>query len=87
MTLSGTPITAAYVQQTAQLETLSDGRYLIRLGRRPEEPIYAFRDLGVSGAGRIKPFVLDLRKVTPKMWFGDSPNFDDPAGSANDYFR
>jgi hypothetical protein len=87
MTLSGTPITAAYVQQTAQLETLSDGRYLIRLGRRPEEPIYAFRDIGAPGAGRIKPFVLDLRKVTPKMWFGDGPNYNDPAGAANDYFR
>jgi hypothetical protein len=42
-TQSGTPITAEYVRNNAQLESLSDGRYLVRLGRDPERPVYAFR--------------------------------------------
>ena len=65
MTQNGTPITAQYVRDSAQLESLSDGRYLVRLGRDPERPIYAFRDTGVSGPNRLRPFVLDLRAVKP----------------------
>jgi muramidase (phage lysozyme) len=65
MTQSGTPITADYVRNNAQLESLSDGRYLVRLGRDPERPIYAFRDVGANVPNRLRPFILDLRNVTP----------------------
>lgn len=63
-TQSGTPITADYVRNNAQLESLSDGRYLVRLGRDAERPVYAFRDLGVMGQP-MRPFVLDLRQIAP----------------------
>lgn len=63
-TQSGTPITAEYVRNNAQLESLADGRYLVRLGRDPERPIYAFRSLGVMGQP-MRPFVLDLRNIAP----------------------
>jgi hypothetical protein len=63
-TQSGTPITADYVRNNAQLESLSDGRYLVRLGRDAERPVYAFRGLGVMGQP-VKPFVLDLRQIAP----------------------
>jgi hypothetical protein len=65
-TLSGTPVTAEYVRNNAQLESLSDGRYLVRLGRDPERPVYAFRNLGVQGQP-MKPFVLDMRGIAPNM--------------------
>ena len=65
-TQSGTPVTSDYVRNNAQLESIADGRYLVRLGRDSERPIYAFRDLGVSGPGRLKPFILDLRPIVPK---------------------
>lgn len=63
-TQSGTPVTADYLRNNAQLESLSDGRYLVRLGRDFERPVYAFRNLGVQGQP-MKPFVLDLRNITP----------------------
>ncbi len=63
-TQSGTPITAEYVRDNAQLESLSDGRYLVRLGRDAERPVYAFRDLGVMGQP-MRPFVLDMRQIAP----------------------
>lgn len=63
-TQSGTPVTAEYVRNNAQLESISDGRYLVRLGRDPERPVYAFRSLGVQGQP-MRPFILDLRNVTP----------------------
>lgn len=69
-TLSGTPVTAEYVRNNAQLESLSDGRYLVRLGRDPERPIYAFRNLGVMGQP-MKPFALDLRPITPNTSLPD----------------
>jgi hypothetical protein len=46
------------------LESLSDGRYLVRLGRDAERPVYAFRDLGVMGQP-TRPFVLDMRQIAP----------------------
>jgi len=70
-TQSGTPITAEYLRNNAQLESLSDGRYLVRLGRDPERPVYAFRDNGVSGPGRMKPFVLDMRPIAPNTSMPD----------------
>lgn len=69
-TQSGTPVTAEYVRNNAQLESLSDGRYLVRLGRDPERPVYAFRSLGVQGQP-MRPFVLDLRTVTPSTVMAD----------------
>lgn len=65
MTQNGTPITAAYLQGDAQLESLSDGRYLVRLGKDPERPVYAFRDVGANVPNRLRPFVLDLRNIAP----------------------
>jgi len=64
-TQNGTQITADYVRNNAQLESLSDGRYLVRLGRDPERPIYAFRDVGANVPNRLRPFILDLRPIAP----------------------
>lgn len=52
-TLSGTPVTAAYLRSRATLESVGDGQYQVRLGNDLGKPIYAHR----SGA----PYVLDLR--------------------------
>lgn len=81
MTQNGTPITADYVRGSAQLESLSDGRYLVRLGRDPERPIYAFRDLGAGVAGRMRPFILDLRAVSPSTSAAAMPIGPDPIKS------
>lgn len=64
-TQSGAPITPGYIRDNAQLESIADGRYLIRLGRDAEKPIYAFRDVGAAVQGRMRPFVLDLRGISP----------------------
>lgn len=64
-TQNGQKVDANYLRNNAQLESLSDGRYLVRLGRDFNRPIYAFRDEGYSGSSRQKVFVLDLRNVTP----------------------
>jgi hypothetical protein len=74
-TQNGTPITAEYVRNNAQLESLSDGRYLVRLGRDPERPIYAFRDVGANVPNRLRPFVLDLRSIAPATAFAPSSMF------------
>jgi muramidase (phage lysozyme) len=76
-TSNGTPITAEYVRNNAQLESYGDGRYLVRLGRDPERPIYAFQDIGANVPNRLRPFVLDLRNVKP------SPLAPDPFSGAN----
>jgi len=86
MTQSGTPITADYVRNNAQLESLSDGRYLVRLGRDPERPIYAFRDVGANVANRLRPFILDLRGIAPSTTLA-AENPSDPSGMANAYLR
>lgn len=68
-TKGGQPITAEYLRNNAQLESRSDGTYLVRLGQDFERPIYAFRDngnLGAPGGGpRMSPFVLDMRNIKP----------------------
>jgi hypothetical protein len=56
-TLSGTPVTPDYVKRQAQLESVGDGKYFVRLGRDPTTPTYAYR-------GNQK-FVLDLRGWNP----------------------
>lgn len=76
-TTNGTPITAEYVRNNAQLESYGDGRYLVRLGRDPERPIYAFQDIGANVPNRLRPFVLDLRSVKP------NPLTPDPFSGAN----
>jgi hypothetical protein len=45
-------------------------RRLVRLGRDPERPIYAFRNPGVMGQP-MRPFVLDLRAIAPSTVMAD----------------
>lgn len=59
-TLSGEPITAKYLQGSAQLESIADGRYLVRLGSDATKPLYAVTGIG-NPFGAPAPFVLDLR--------------------------
>jgi hypothetical protein len=56
-TLSGEPITAEYLRNSARLESTRGG-YFLTLGNRPLQPIYAY-----TGANTESPrkFVLDLR--------------------------
>lgn len=79
-TQSGQPVTSEYLRSNAQFESLSDGRYLVRLGQDFERPIYAYRDngtMGVPGGGpRMRPFVIDMRRMTPAA----GPRNRDPMG-------
>ncbi|MCC7115063.1 MAG: hypothetical protein IT520_11830, partial [Burkholderiales bacterium] len=61
-TLSGTPITAAYLRTNARLESVADGRYLVQVGNDPARPQYA-----VYGAetGFPAAFIIDLRDRAP----------------------
>lgn len=56
-TLNGTPVTAQYLRGNAQLESVGDGRYFVKLGRDPMAPIYAYQG--------DRKFVLDLRGRAP----------------------
>jgi hypothetical protein len=64
-TLNGQKVGADYLRSSAQLESIGDGRYLLRLGGDPLRPIYAY-----TGAESDVPqkFVLDLRckSATPE---------------------
>jgi hypothetical protein len=57
-TLGGQPVTADYLRNSATLESVGDGRYLVKLGKDPLRPVYAYQ-----GANTESPqkFVLDLR--------------------------
>lgn len=57
-TLNGQPVTADYLRGSAQLESFGDGRYLVRLGKNPMRPIYAFQNANTEAP---RAFVLDLR--------------------------
>lgn len=57
-TLSGQPVTAGYLKNSARLESIGDGRYFVLLGNDPMKPVYAYR--GADGEVPSK-FVLDLR--------------------------
>lgn len=57
-TLNGAPVTADYLRGNAQLESIGDGKYLLRLGRDAAKPIYAYQ--GATGELPQK-FVLNLR--------------------------
>jgi len=64
-TLGGQPVTAAYLRSSAQLESVGDGRYFVKLGRDPMKPIYAYQGVP-SGAptgqanGMVTPGNIDL---------------------------
>jgi hypothetical protein len=77
-TLAGEPVTAAYLQRTARLESYGNGQYRVQLGSDPERPIYA-----VTGANTElpRPFVLDLRgrQPGPPLPFRAPPNYS-PGG-------
>ncbi|MFG1377325.1 hypothetical protein V5F85_10580, partial [Xanthobacter autotrophicus ATCC 700551] len=68
---SGTPITAEYLRDKAHLESVADGRYLVRLNRNAESPQYA---AGPDG----RPFILRLDTVQPapphQLW-NSAPTF------------
>ncbi len=69
-TLSGQPITAAYLRGSAKLESVGDGRYLIRLGNDAERPIYAFSNASTESP---TPYELDLRGRRPLPGFTPTP--------------
>jgi hypothetical protein len=72
MTQTGKPVTADYLQQNAQLETIGQGKYNIKLGRSDQTPIYAYNADGSK-------FVLDLTKVAPTGAASPMPlNFGQP---------
>jgi hypothetical protein len=56
-TLSGTPLTAEYVRSSAKLQSLDDGRYLVKIGNGVA---YQYVD-----TERPSPFILDLRNRQP----------------------
>lgn len=61
-TLGGQPVTAEYLRGSAQLESVGDGRYQVKLGADPMRPIYAYtRDPD----GTPQKFILDLRGRKP----------------------
>lgn len=57
-TLSGQPVTAQYLRQSARLESVGDGKYFVLLGNDPAKPVYAYQ--GANGEMPTK-FMLDLR--------------------------
>ncbi len=57
-TLSGKPVTSAYLRGSAKLESIGDGRYLVLLGSDAARPIYAFRFANTESP---QPFELNLR--------------------------
>jgi hypothetical protein len=56
-TLSGTPLTAQYVRDSAQLQSIADGRYLVKIGNG-----VAYQGVNTE---RPQPFILDLRNRQP----------------------
>lgn len=57
-TLNGAPVTADYLRGSAQLESIGSGRYLLRLGKDPARPVYAYQGANTEAPQK---FVLDLR--------------------------
>jgi len=57
-TLSGQPVTSAYLRDSARLESAGDGRYFVLLGNDPMRPVYAYQGANSEAPGK---FVLDLR--------------------------
>lgn len=73
-TMNGAPITAKYLQNSAQLESVADGRYFVRLGGDPLKPIYAYQNARDPWGQGPQKFVLDLRGRT-------AAPVDTPSGS------
>jgi hypothetical protein len=61
-TLAGEPITPEFLRGNAQLESIGSGRYLVRLGRDPMRPIYAYQGANTEAPTK---FILDLRGRSP----------------------
>jgi tail lysozyme len=57
-TLNGQPLSPEYLRNSAQLEGVGQGRYMVRLGKDPMKPIYAFTGADTETP---RPFILDLR--------------------------
>lgn len=86
-TLSGSPVTPEYLRGSAKLETIGDGRYLVRLNNDPARPSYAVKASG-NPAAPPAPFVLDLRDRRPATipsWASSPPAAGGPAPSWNYY--
>jgi hypothetical protein len=65
-TLGGQAISAQYLRSAAQLESVGDGRYFVRLCRDPMKPVYAYQTTGAERMfGAPQKFVLDLRGRAP----------------------
>ncbi len=62
-TLSGEPITAAYIRNSAKLVSVGQGLYLVQVNSNPDSPVYAVQGAREISAGP-KRFVLDLRGRT-----------------------
>jgi hypothetical protein len=56
--LHGEPITAAYLNGRATLESIGDGKYYVKLGKDPLKPVYAYQGANTEAPSK---FVLDLR--------------------------
>lgn len=67
-TLNGAPVTPDYLRANAQLESVGQGRYLVRLGKDTGRPIYAYQGANTEAPQK---FVLDLRGRQP----GPPPRF------------
>jgi hypothetical protein len=65
--LSGNPISADYLRGSAQLESIGQGRYQVRLGKEPMRPIYAYQNANTEAPQK---FVLDLRN---RQWVANAP--------------
>jgi len=66
---NGEPVTADYLRNNAQLESIGSGRYFVRLGSDPARPVYAYQ--GADSEAPTK-FVLDLRRVQPAASSGSN---------------
>ena len=78
VTLGGQKVTPDYLRNNAQLESVGDGRYFVKLGRDPLKPVYAYQraEAPPQGDGQWRKFSLDLRNVKPSA---AAPAQDAPA--------
>lgn len=61
-TLNGAAVSPDYLRNSAQLESIGSGRYLVRLGKDPSRPVYAYQNANTEAPQK---FVLDLRNRKP----------------------
>jgi hypothetical protein len=71
-TLSGQAVNTGYLRGAAQLESIGNGRYFLRLGKDSSNPIYAYRYANTEAPQK---FILDLRNrpsvPVPRAQLGD----------------